>query len=85
MPEKTETTDLITKKPWFETIGRGARPNWGFKPVCWEGWTVILVAVAVIAGSYHLFGENVGLVVFLGTIFVVSLIALFTIDWFESR
>ena len=80
-----EATDLITKKPWFKSLGCNPGRNWGFKPVCWEGWMVILIAVVIIAGSYHIFGEDVGLVVFLCTIFLVSLIALFTIDWFESR
>ena len=67
---------MITKKPWFESLGQG------FKPVCWEGWMVLLVAVAVIAGSYHIFGSDVGLVVLLGVLFVVALISLFTTESF---
>ena len=47
---------------------------------------VILIAVVIIAGSYHIFGSDVGLVVFIGAIFVVSFIALFTIDnWFDPQ
>lgn len=35
---------MITKKPWF----RPKRWGWGWMPITWQGWLVILIFVGVI-------------------------------------
>jgi hypothetical protein len=41
----------LTKKPWF---GPRRLPGWGWSPVTWQGWLVIVVFLAAIAGCAFL-------------------------------
>lgn len=46
---------MITPYPWF---GPRSGFGWGWTPVTWEGWAVVILWFAALALAYHLLGST---------------------------
>ncbi len=54
MPSDPNTTPLFPRlihKPWF---GPRRAPNWGWRPLTWQGWavTAVFLAAIVVCGEF---------------------------------
>ncbi|MDQ3244962.1 MAG: hypothetical protein M3P22_01255 [bacterium] len=47
-------TENKNKKLWFKAKEYG----WGWTPVSWEGWVVILIYLIIMIGAFRYFDQN---------------------------
>jgi hypothetical protein len=69
------------KKIWF----RAKRYGWGWgMPTCWQGWAVLIVYGALLAGGVHFFLEHQNGPYFAAYVGVISA-GLVAICWFKGE